>query len=987
MNHEGEESEDSEESEEEEDEEPQLKYQRLGAGVTDILKKDSASSLYAHDKFLVLGTLSGHVYMLDFNGYLIKSFKPHEKKVNGLSVDQNGDFVASCSDDGKVVIVNLFGDDVSTHSYSREVLSVALHPQYSKKRRTFCCGGRENQFLVNTQRFYGTKDNVLHQGEGPIHAVQWRGHLIAWANDCGVKIYDYETTERISYIARSRGSPPPEKYKCCLCWENDDTLLIGWGDSVKVGQLKLVKGPSGQAAQKQVHIIAVFLTEFYICGLAAYNENLVVLAYFEEDDYSSHEEGRPNAVGARPKAERPELRIISRTNQIISEDMLPIRGYENYKATDYRLDSVTNHVESMFYITSPKDIVVAMPRTVDDRIKWMMQRDRFKEALDLAEANKDDLRKHSVHEVGERYLQHILQEDKGSWDLIPELCPRVFGKSTKLWENWIKFFAKYRKLKLIIPCIPTHDPVLSATCYELVLNSLLEGNHEAFLKHVERWPPSLYDIETVIIAVVDKLNTTDRTNKTLTIALAELYLKNKQYDKTLSKYLEIQQGPVFGLIEDYDLFDTIKDKVFLLMQFDKEKSVELFCHHKDRIPVRNVVSQLQNPAYRQYLHTYLDYLCGKNPAWTQDYHSEQVALYAEFAPEKLLAFLRISNFYVLDDAHQICENRIRSTANSRVRFHLYESQVHILDRMGNSKAALEVIVKHLKNVKKAVTFVDGHKDPSLWDLLIDKALESKGGDLNGQEDFVSGLLENIGTTTTSSQAVQLIRKMPDELKIPKLRQKLIRILDGYSLETSLRSGANNILKNDCISLSRRLFQTLNKAIAVGNTFQREATTTTPSTNPFHTANPTNPFHAVNPTNPFHSVSQLNTTNPLLQNNKHIHLNIIQSAVFETPAESEYCTNCDICLEFLHNQPPPLMKSLVEEDESEQKEDANVVSSVTRTLTSIKQERRHGCPALKLFFCGHAFHLTCYDQWRKKTHYLTRSTSIKSGEGCPKCQNS
>ena len=171
MNHEGEETDDSE-SEEEEDEEPQLKYQRLGAGVTDILKKDSASCLYAHDKFLVLGTVSGAVYMLDFNGYLIKSFKPHEKRVNGLSVDQNGDFVASCSDDGKVVIVNLFGDDVSSHSYPREVLSVALHPQYSKKRRTFCCGGRANEFLVNTQRFYGTKDNVLHQGEGPIHAVQ-----------------------------------------------------------------------------------------------------------------------------------------------------------------------------------------------------------------------------------------------------------------------------------------------------------------------------------------------------------------------------------------------------------------------------------------------------------------------------------------------------------------------------------------------------------------------------------------------------------------------------------------------------------------------------------------------------------------------------------------------------------------------------------------------------------------------------------------------
>ena len=49
-----EEQSESEEPEEEiEDEEPKLKYQRLGASVTDILSKDSASCLAAHEKFLV----------------------------------------------------------------------------------------------------------------------------------------------------------------------------------------------------------------------------------------------------------------------------------------------------------------------------------------------------------------------------------------------------------------------------------------------------------------------------------------------------------------------------------------------------------------------------------------------------------------------------------------------------------------------------------------------------------------------------------------------------------------------------------------------------------------------------------------------------------------------------------------------------------------------------------------------------------------------
>jgi hypothetical protein len=42
-----------EDEEEEEEEEPRLKYQRLGHSVAEILKRDAASCLAAHEKFLV----------------------------------------------------------------------------------------------------------------------------------------------------------------------------------------------------------------------------------------------------------------------------------------------------------------------------------------------------------------------------------------------------------------------------------------------------------------------------------------------------------------------------------------------------------------------------------------------------------------------------------------------------------------------------------------------------------------------------------------------------------------------------------------------------------------------------------------------------------------------------------------------------------------------------------------------------------------------
>ena len=105
-------SEEEEDTEEEsagddEEAEPQLKYQRLGGGVTDKVKKDLASCLKCHPRFLVLGMKSGIVYVLDPHGDIIKQYRPHKNAVNDISIDQNGDHVATCSQDGKLSLHSL----------------------------------------------------------------------------------------------------------------------------------------------------------------------------------------------------------------------------------------------------------------------------------------------------------------------------------------------------------------------------------------------------------------------------------------------------------------------------------------------------------------------------------------------------------------------------------------------------------------------------------------------------------------------------------------------------------------------------------------------------------------------------------------------------------------------------------------------------------------------------------------------------------------
>lgn len=78
-----------------EEDEPQLKYQRLGGSVSEILKRDVASCLVVHPRFLTLGTHSGMLFVLDFEGNEIKRFSKHTVTINAISVEPSGEYIAT----------------------------------------------------------------------------------------------------------------------------------------------------------------------------------------------------------------------------------------------------------------------------------------------------------------------------------------------------------------------------------------------------------------------------------------------------------------------------------------------------------------------------------------------------------------------------------------------------------------------------------------------------------------------------------------------------------------------------------------------------------------------------------------------------------------------------------------------------------------------------------------------------------------------------
>jgi hypothetical protein len=741
------------------------------------------------NKVLAMGTHWGMVHVLDYSGNKICSFESHSAKVNEICIDDGGEFIASAGDDGRVVIVSLYKREVVVDAqFGRPVLSVALEPRYARsKQAMFVSGGRAGQLILSKKGFLGLgmKNAVLSsRDEGPIRAIAWRGRFIAWANDQAVKIHDVEGEEAITRIERPPGSWRPDLFPSNLFWASDRTLVIGWANMIKIGQV-MVRENSQPGEPMHVVQLSTIVLDTIVCGMAPFGQYLTVLVYEQPED----EKAPPS---------RPELKVIDPAPGQeefvdLSSDTLPIEGYEKYKPTDYRLHALGS--EALYYIVSPKDIVVATPRDLDDHISWLLERKRFEQAYNDADRNPEQLRKHTLVEIGEAYLSYLLM-DKNDAAACAATCGRVLKNNAALWEKWIYRFVKKLHVSSIADFIPISNPQLPKLVYEIVLNSFLQFNqHERLLQTIREWPPTLYDVNTVINAVQEHLRQTSENTDVLNNVLAELYTFAGQFDKALHIYLRLKRGNPFQLIEKYKLFSNIRDKVMLLIEFDATRAIDLLLNHVEEISVAAVVEQLKTQ--RRLQHQYLDALWRRSPQAGAEFHQLQIALYADFDYPRLMNFLRTAKTFTKPEvALEVCRSR-----------NLFPEMVYLLGSMGARKEAVKLLIEKLQSVAGAVEFIQNEdaKDTELWEYLISECLKSP--------DRISELLQHVGGAE-HVEPIKLIRRLPEGVNIPHLRDRLVKIISDYGLVHSLREGCNTILKSDCVELEERLLVACRRGVCV-----------------------------------------------------------------------------------------------------------------------------------------------------------------------------
>ncbi|KAJ2467302.1 Vacuolar protein sorting-associated protein 41 [Coemansia sp. RSA 2337] len=812
-------SESEDDTEDEDEDEPALRYKRLGGSVPGLFEKDTASTLRACERFLVLGTHWGNVIVIDIEGNLIKQWRAHSATVNSVSVDLDNEYVASAGDDGRVVVHGLYNDDITIVDYSRPVKAVAIDPMFSRKRR-FVCGGTGGQVIMYEKKWYAKGDTILFTSAGPILSIQWMDSLVAWACDEGVQVYDVGRAMRITQIARPEGSPRADLFTCRLQWRDSLTLDIGWADFVQVVVLK-ERAPDALGPLLYAEISVLFRTDFVVCGLAVYRSQFLVLTY---GDHETVDQGRVDSNGGGQErnrnAQAPELRVINRNIEEMSSDALPLDGYSLLQPNDYALaycpPATPGEDPDTWFILSPKQLVAVRPRGLADHVQWLTERENYQQALsDIEDAYagrgpwamyRDQVKEPEYQAIGQHYAQLLM--DAGDSAEAAKVCLRVLPRtgeteSVAAWESWIFAFAEANALQLVAPHIPTAG--LSSTVYEMVLAFLLTSDIAQFKELVFAWPPTLFNAFSVALAVEDQLEKTTGDREALQETLAFLYDRLNQPAKSLKYHLELFTVGVLDRIRRENLFDAVRDKAELVMRYDdhelggearslgdrcEAKGVVLLTDNTDAIPCSSVVKQLVSSP--EHLHVYLHTLLGKDAHLGAPFADLQVELYAEYDPAKLLSFLRISTYYTFDRALEICEER-----------GLVPEMVFILGRMGDNHRALMLIIERLRDVPRAIEFAKEQNDPELWsDLMVYS---------RDKPEFIVGLLELGGTLTNPTK---LIRSVPQGLIVPDIRRALTNVLYDYHLQVELCTDCKHVLDADCELLSEGLRRVQHQGLAV-----------------------------------------------------------------------------------------------------------------------------------------------------------------------------
>ncbi|KAM3184330.1 hypothetical protein ACTXT7_008581 [Hymenolepis weldensis] len=351
------------------------------------------------------------------------------------------------------------------------------------------------------------------------------------------------------------------------------------------------------------------------------------------------------------------------------------------------------------FVYSPTDLICAQALSADDRIDWFLGQGIPRRALQIARKHQNDLVKHSPKKLGMDCLNKLLEEK--NYTLAAGICSLILTDKES-WEEQIYRFLHLGQLHVLVPFLSSNKELISPSTYVVILIDLLNKSPKMFLQKVNDWPPGLglYPIDPLIAAVQEKtapfsnqdifaIVNQNQDVHALFRSLILLYGSSDEPEKGLEFSIKLKDTGVFDLLRRHllpqDQTDgrfsaVVRQQIIPLCQIDTLRAISLMIDCMQELPVEFVVQELESQP--KILFKYLDALHMRNPRAALPHTHRLVKLYASYAREQLLPFLRSTHQYPLNEALELCKS-----------LNYIPETVYLLTRVGRRKDALKLLME------------------------------------------------------------------------------------------------------------------------------------------------------------------------------------------------------------------------------------------------------------------------------------------------------
>jgi hypothetical protein len=742
-----------------------------------MLLKDTSLTTTSNDK----------VSTNKFQNHIRELVSAGKSEITSIDLDFQSNFIAWATADGLVTVKNVHDlDEKHTAKFIHGIRHVVLAPK-CEPDFPIITDSPSGQLSLTRRSWFVSRTKDIYKCEKPISSISWRNDLVVFCSfdgSCTVLDFNPGTSStsinsmnkpldipRLRWSIRDLKSSSITNTMSMLSWENDETLLVTYGN-----ELLVIK-----CSATDIEIILRLSFDTSLFGSVSFGtrDGKILICFMDQGEGLALIERKTplNIVAQLKLPTSSPTEQYDRIRFVCCDDSSRLNDKSSTPIDD---DSQQQHQHQqpsnlpiMYLITGLNHLMIIRSRTTDDVIQNLMLEGEFNKALQVSKRALNMGFKLDVinmpKEIESYWLDYSANHQ--DWASAADLLTRVLPEDNAIqWSKWVTTFYHHHKLFLIALKIPTHIPIVIHDCddslYDAVLSEILflDDDHEMipsthgelYLLVLKRWVKDIgitklqdsVDVEKHISTLVKltssnvgsssssrnvspslstpsprpatttSITTTTTTNSSWwLISLAWWYAVMNKMQEAFWTMFEITTTSSYGeeIFELFDVFPVLKnelvhatDKLGILCDLNEGKTISLLW---SLIIVDN---QLGIVFVEHLFSSRVNrpiaglQLLRKLLTIVDGLGDLYVERCAEYDSTRLFEFLMDGGSkYSITKAEQVCK-----------KFNLLRERVFLLRRVGGTKEALLILLKQLRDVDTCLALAqkDGYDS---WNEIVE----------------------------------------------------------------------------------------------------------------------------------------------------------------------------------------------------------------------------------------------------------------------------